>query len=87
MVLASHLYKQELPEWVPAIHSHHEGDSSTEVAFHAYGYFSAWKCCVDGIGDFGFFFQQPSCHYVSAGHAEMLDKRPLPANKSSPWCM
>lgn len=60
MVSASHLRKQELPEWVPAIHPLHEGDSSTAVAFHAYGYFSAWKHCIDRIEDLGYSSSSPT---------------------------
>lgn len=60
MVSASQLCKQELPEWVPAIHPQHEGDSSTAVAFHAYGYFSAWKHCIDRIEDLGYSSSSPT---------------------------
>lgn len=58
-VSSSHFCKQELPEQVSAMHPQHEGDNSTAASFHAYGSFSAWKCCVDRIEDFLYFSSSP----------------------------
>lgn len=86
MVSASHLCRQELQEQVSAIHLQHDSDSSAAVASHACGYFSAWKCCIDRIEDFGYSSNSP------AGILSLLDIQKCwteghcLANKSSLRC-
>lgn len=60
MISASHLCRRELPEQVPAVHPQHEGDSSTAVAFHAYGDFSGWKHHTDSTEDLGYYSGSPA---------------------------
>lgn len=86
MVSAKHLCKQELQEQVSAIHLQPDSDSSAAVASCAYGYFSAWKCCIGRTEDFGHFSNSP------AGIMSLLDiqrcwtEGRCLANKSSLRC-